>query len=170
MQNSLIPPPENQVERTDLHCQPEMIIPESSACGATYRHSLLPRGNVSGLLQEQVASVCLVPLCYRRSENNPIFSSKWPEKPKGRSLSIAKYKQAGSLSVGKAGTEYPWSFLGFVCYTSLVSVCLCVRFYPSSPFHLHVLSFHANCYSVFHFCGMSVRYLSVFELVVVTHY
>lgn len=123
MQNSLIPPPENQMERKDLHCQPEMIIPESSACGATYRHSLLPRGNVSGILQEQLAGVCLVPLCYRRSENNPIFSSKWPEKPKGRFLSIAKYKQAGSLSVGKAGTE--WSpILSRFCLLHISGLCL----------------------------------------------
>lgn len=107
--------------------------------------------------------------CYRKSENNPIFSSKWPEKPKGRSLSVAKYKQAGSLSVGTAGTEWPDPFL-VLSVTHLVSVCLCMRFYPSSPFHLRVLSFHANCYSVFHFCDMSVRYLSLFELAVVPHY
>lgn len=123
MQKSFIPPCENQMERKDLHCQPEMIIPESSVCGATCKHSLLPRGNVSGLLQEQVASVCLVPLCYRRSENNPIFSSKWPEKPKGRFLSIAKYKQAGSLSVGKAGTE--WSLiLSRFCLLHISGLCL----------------------------------------------
>lgn len=43
MKSIFIPPPENQVERKDLHCQPEMITPES-VCGATYKHFRLQGG------------------------------------------------------------------------------------------------------------------------------
>lgn len=113
------------------------------------------------------ASVCLVPVfpCHRRSENNPITSSKQPGKPKGRSLSIAEYKQEDSLS---AGHRTAWIPSGF-CLSHMYRLCLW-RFYPSAHLHLCVLPFHANCYSVFHFCDMSVHYLSLFELAVATCY
>lgn len=108
--------------------------------------------------------------CHRGSENNPILSSKWPGKPHGRSLSIAGYKQADSLSAGKAVvTEWPHILSG-LCLSHVCSLCLEMRFYPSAHLHLSVLSFQANCYSVFHFCDMSMPYLSPFELAVATHY
>lgn len=106
--------------------------------------------------------------CHRGSENKPIFSSKWPGKPKGRSLSIAEYKQAGSLLLAKQWSQNgPWSLW---VLSHKHNLCLFMRFHPSSRLHLRALSFHANCYSVFHFCDMSVPDLSLFELAVATHY
>lgn len=57
-------------------------------------------------------------LCFKGDKINTNFSSTWPEKPKGKSLSMAKIEWVGSLSSGKVMvTKSSVVLSSFACYT-----------------------------------------------------
>lgn len=118
-------------------------------------------------------SVCLVPLCSFAAEGMKITPSLVVSGLRNPKASLCLWQKI-SWQVLYLVTKSSMILSSFVCYAYIISIVSILYiykgFYPSPHFHLQVLLCHANYYSIFHFCDMSLGYLSLFELAVATHY